>query len=59
MINDFNFLTPILARMHPSNSFMDRSAIGSLLPVLKIPITAFRAIPQRGKLQPFVPAVPE
>jgi hypothetical protein len=59
MINDFNFLTPILARMYPSNSFMDGSAIGSPLPILKIPIAAFRAISQRGKLQPFVPAVPE
>jgi hypothetical protein len=59
MINDFNFLAPILARMHPSNSFMDGSAIGRLLPVLKIPITALRAVSQRGQLQPFVPVVPE
>jgi hypothetical protein len=58
-INDFNFLTPILARMYPSISFMDGSAIGSLLPILKVPIAAFRTIPQRGKLQPFVPVVPE
>jgi hypothetical protein len=59
MINDFNFLTPILARMYPSNSFMDGSAIGSLLPVLEIRITALRAVPQRGQLQTFVPTVPE
>jgi hypothetical protein len=59
MINDFNFLTPILARMYPYNSFMDGSAIGSLLPVLKIPITALRAVSQRGQLQPLVPTVPE
>jgi hypothetical protein len=59
MINDFNFLTPILTRMHPSNSFMDGSAIGSFLPILKVPIVALRAVSQRGKLQPFVAAVPE
>jgi hypothetical protein len=59
MINDFNFLAPILARMYPSNSFVDRSAIGSLLPVLKIPITALGAVSQRGQLQTFVPTVPE
>jgi hypothetical protein len=59
MINDFNFLAPILARMHFSNSFVDGSAIGSLLPVLKIPVTAFRAVSQRGQLQTFIPTVPE
>jgi hypothetical protein len=59
MINDFNFLAPILARMYPSNSFVDGSAIGSLLPVLKIPITALTAVPQRGQLQTFVPTVSE
>jgi hypothetical protein len=59
MINDFNFLAPILAGMYPSNSFVDGSAIGSLLPVLKIPITALRAVTRRGKLQTFVPTVPE
>jgi hypothetical protein len=59
MINDFNFLAPILARMYPYNSLMDGSAIGSLLPVLEIPITALRAVSQRGQLQPFVLAVPE
>jgi hypothetical protein len=59
MINDFNFLAPILARMYPSKSFMDGSAIGSLLPILKLPVTALRAVSQRGQFQPFVPAVPE
>jgi hypothetical protein len=38
---------------------VDGSAIGSLLPVLKIPVTALRAVPQRGQLQSFVPTVPE
>jgi hypothetical protein len=59
MIDDFNFLTPILTGMYPSNSFMDGSAIGSFLPILKVPITAFRAVSQRREFQPFVPAVPE
>jgi hypothetical protein len=59
MINDFNFLTPILTRVYPSNSFMDGSAIGSLLPVLKIPVAALRAVSQRGQLQTFIPTVPE
>jgi hypothetical protein len=53
------FLAPILVRMDPSNSLMDGSAIGSLLPVLKIPVTALRAVPQRGQLQTLVPTVPE
>jgi hypothetical protein len=59
VINDFNFLAPILTGMYPSNSFMDGSAIGSFLPILKVPIAALRAVSQRRKFQPFVPAVPE
>jgi hypothetical protein len=59
MIDDFNFLTPILTGMYPSNSFMDGSAIGSFLPILKVPIAALRAVSQRRKLQPLVLAVPE
>jgi hypothetical protein len=57
MIDDFNFLTLILAGMYPSNSFMDGSAIGSFLPIPKVPIAAFRVVSQRRKFQPFVPAV--
>jgi hypothetical protein len=59
MIDDFNFLAPVPVRMDPSNSFVDGSAIGSLLPVLKIPVTAIRAVPQCGQLQTFIPTVPE
>jgi hypothetical protein len=59
MINDFNFLAPILVRMDPSNSLMDESAIGSLLPILNILVTALRAVPQCGQLQTLVPTVPE
>jgi hypothetical protein len=51
VINDLNyFLTPIVIRMHPSNSLMDGSAIDSFLPVFKISITAFRVVSQCGKL---------
>jgi hypothetical protein len=51
VINDLNyFLTPIVIRMHPSNSLMDGSAIDSLLPIFKVLVTALRADPQRGKL---------
>jgi hypothetical protein len=59
MINDFNFLAPILVRVDPSNSLMDGSVMGSLLPVLKISVTTLRAVPQRGQLQTLVPTVPE
>jgi hypothetical protein len=60
VVNDLNyFLTPIVTRMYPSNSFMDGSAIGSFLPILKVPVTALRVVPQRRKLQAFIPAVPE
>jgi hypothetical protein len=59
VINDFNFLTPIVTGMYPSNSFMDGSAIGSFLPILKVFVAALGAVSQRGKLQPFVPVVPE
>jgi hypothetical protein len=59
VINDFNFLTPILTGMYPSNSFMDGSAIGSFLPVLKVSVAALRAVSQRRKLQSFFPVVPE
>jgi hypothetical protein len=60
MINDFNyFLTPIVTGMYPSNSFMDGSAIGSFLPILKVSVTALRAVSQCSKFQAFIPAVPE
>jgi hypothetical protein len=59
VINDFNFLTPIVTGMYLSNSFMDGSAIGSFLPILKVSVAALRAVPQHGKLQSFVPAMPE
>jgi hypothetical protein len=45
--------------MYPSNSFMDGSAIDSILPILSIFITAFRTIVQRGEFQTFIPIVPE
>jgi hypothetical protein len=46
VINDLiYFLTPTVIRMHPSNSLMDGSAIDSFLPVLRISVTALRAIP--------------
>jgi hypothetical protein len=51
VINDLNyFLTPIVIRMHPSNSLMDGLAIDSLLPIFKVLVTALRAVPQCGKL---------
>jgi hypothetical protein len=59
VINDLNFLTPIVSRLYPSNSFMDGPAIGSFLPVLNVSITALRAVSQHGKFQAFIPAVPE
>jgi hypothetical protein len=45
--------------MYPSNSFMDGSAIGSFLPILKVSVAALKAISQRRKLQSFIPAMPE
>jgi hypothetical protein len=60
VINDLNyFLTPIVIGMYPSNSFMDGSAIGSFLPILIVSVATFRAVPQRRKLQAFIPAVLE
>jgi hypothetical protein len=59
VINDFNFLAPIPVRVDPSNSLVNGSAIGSLLPVLQISITAFRTVPQRGQLQTLVPTMLE
>jgi hypothetical protein len=44
------FLTPIIIRMHPSNSLMDGSAIDSFLPIFKVLVTALRAVSQCGKL---------
>jgi hypothetical protein len=45
--------------MYPSNSFMEGSAIDSILPILSVFVTAFRAIVQRGELQTLIPAVPK
>jgi hypothetical protein len=60
VINDLNyFLTTIVTGMYPSNSFMDGSAIGSFLPILKVSVTALREVSQCRKFQAFIPAVPE
>jgi hypothetical protein len=60
VINDLNyFLTPIVTRMYPSNSLMNGSAIGSFLHILKVSVTALRAVSQCRKFQAFIPAVPE
>jgi hypothetical protein len=51
VINDLNyFLTLIVTRMYLSNSFMDGSAIDSLLPIFKVLVTALRAVSQCRKL---------
>jgi hypothetical protein len=48
--NDLNyFLTPIVIRMHLSNSLMDGSVIDSHLPIFKVLVTALRAVPQCGE----------
>jgi hypothetical protein len=58
VINDLNyFLAPIVIKMHPSNSLMDGSAIDSLLHILKVLVTALRAVSQRGEFQTLIPAV--
>jgi hypothetical protein len=58
VINDLNyFLTPIVIRIHPSNSLMDGSAIDSFLLVFRISVTALRAVPQCRELQALVPAM--
>jgi hypothetical protein len=60
VINDLNyFLTPIVIKMHPSNSLMDGSVIDSLLPIFGVLVTALRAVPQCGELQTLIPAVSE
>jgi hypothetical protein len=60
VINDLNyFLTPIVTRVYPSNSFMDGSAIDSFLPILKASVTALRAVSQCRKFQAFIPEMPE
>jgi hypothetical protein len=38
---------------------MDGSAIGSLLPIFKVLVTAFKAVSQCRKFQAFIPAMPE
>jgi hypothetical protein len=43
------FLTPIVTRMYPSNSFMDGSVIDSLLPILKVLVAALGAVSQCRK----------
>jgi hypothetical protein len=59
IINFIYFYTPTVTRLYPSNSFMDGSAIDSILPILSVPVIAFRAIDQRGKLQALIPAMSE
>jgi hypothetical protein len=50
IINLIYFYAPTVTRMHPSNSFMDESAIDSILPILSIFVTAFGTIVQHGEL---------
>jgi hypothetical protein len=59
IINFIYFYMPNITRMYPSNSFMEGSAIDSILPILSVFVTAFRTIIQRRELQTFVLAVPE
>jgi hypothetical protein len=44
IINLIYFYAPTVTRTYPSNSFMDGSAIDSLLPILRVFVTAFRTI---------------
>jgi hypothetical protein len=50
IINFIYFYAPTVTRMHPSNSFMDGSAIDSILPVFSVLVTAFETIVQHRKL---------
>jgi hypothetical protein len=59
IINVIYFYAPTITRMYPSNSFMDGSAIDSILPILSVFVTAFGTIVQHGELQTLIPAVPE
>jgi hypothetical protein len=59
IIDFIYFYAPTATRMYPSNSFMDGSAIDSILPILSVLVTAFRAIVQRRKLQTLIPTMPE
>jgi hypothetical protein len=59
IINFVYFYKPTVTGMYPSNSFMDGSAIDSILPILSVFVTTFRTIVQRGELQTLIPAVPE
>jgi hypothetical protein len=47
IINFIYFYAPTVTGMYPSNSFMDGSAIDSILPILRVFVTAFRTIVQR------------
>jgi hypothetical protein len=44
IISFIYFYAPTVTRVYPSNSFMDGSAIDSILPVLSIFVTTFRTI---------------
>jgi hypothetical protein len=45
--------------MHLSNSFMDGSVIGNILPVFGILVAAFRAVIFRGEFQTLISTVSE
>jgi hypothetical protein len=59
IINFIYFYALTVTRMNPYNSFLDGSAIDSILPILSVFITAFRAIVQCRKLQALILAIPE
>jgi hypothetical protein len=50
IINFIYFYMSTVTGMYPSNSFMDGSAIDSILPILSVFVTTFMTIVQRGEL---------
>jgi hypothetical protein len=59
IIDFIYFYALTVTKMNPSNSFMDGSAIDSILSILSVLVTAFRAIVQCRKLQTLIPTMPE
>jgi hypothetical protein len=59
IIDFIYFYTPTVTRIYPPNSFVNGSAIDSILLIFSVLIAAFRAIVQRRKFQALIPAMPE
>jgi hypothetical protein len=59
IINFIYFYAPTVTRIYSPNSFVNGSAIDSILPIFSVLVAALRAIVQCREFQALIPAMPK